>query len=221
MKAKRKTNKKKIIFISLGILIIVIISAFGIKFLIDSKDTKQEKPKIENKKEEEKVSVLETYNYKISDNATEYEKNLFKELEATLNKEEVNFEEYATILSKIFIADLLTLNTKKSSSDITSMQYIYDNYREYYKTKVMDTIYSTIELNLDGKRTQELPTVKEVTVSSITNEAFSINKEVVDSNAFKIKVDIEYEKDLDYPTNYTIIMIKNENLLQVVKVYTK
>ena len=206
MKAKRKTNKKKIIFISLGILIIVIISAFGIKFLIDSKDTKQEKPKIENKKEEEKVSVLETYNYKISDNATEYEKNLFKELEATLNKEEVNFEEYATILSKIFIADLLTLNTKKSSSDITSMQYIYDNYREYYKTKVMDTIYSTIELNLDGKRTQELPTVKEVTVSSITNEAFSINKEVVDSNAFKIKVDIEYEKDLDYPTNYTIII---------------
>jgi hypothetical protein len=221
MKTKRKINKKKIIFILLGMLLIVLISVFGINYLINSKETKQEKPKVENKKEEEKISILDTYNYKISDNATEYEKNLFKELETILNKEEVNFEEYATILSKIFISDLLTLNTKKSSSDITSMQYIYDNYREYYKKEVMDTIYSTIELNLDGKRTQELPTVKEVKVSSITNEAFSINKEVVDSNAFKIKVDIEYEKDLDYPTNYTIIMIKNEKLLQVVKVYTK
>ena len=38
-------------------------------YLINSKETKQEKPKLENKKEEEKVSILDTYNYKISDNS--------------------------------------------------------------------------------------------------------------------------------------------------------
>ena len=86
-----------------------------------------------------------------------------------------------------------------------------------YETIIKDTIYSNIELDLNGKRIQSLPIVTNVEVTSIKRESFSLGDEILDSQAYHITVNITYKKDLNYPTTYKLIMIKNNNLLQIVK----
>lgn len=176
-----------------------------------------------NKKEEEIETVIkeeiesDTYKYYINSNASNYEKEVFEELKEVLSKEKINEEEYALSLAKVFISNLFTLNSKNNSSDIPSSQYVYDSYQETYKTIIKDTIYSSIELNLNGERTQELPEVTNVEIISTKRTKFFLNSKVMDDQAFDIKANISYVKDLGYPKEYNIILVKNNELLQVVK----
>lgn len=209
---RSKFNKnKKIIILITTILVFIIVILIGISPFFKKNFHSNEK---EVKEEQIKNN---TYHYKLNNNASEYEKKLFDDLGRVLDEEVIDDEQYAVALSKLFVTDLFTLNSKKSSSDVTSLQYIYSDYQDSYKKLVKDTIYSNIELNLDGKRIQKLPIVKDVVVSSIEREAFSLNNEVLDSQAFKLVLDIIYEENMDYPTKYGIVLIKNNKTLEVVK----
>lgn len=207
---------QKILLLILLLFLIVEIIMIGYKTYKKHNTNKKEQNEIVETTKKEEID-LENYDYYIRGNATEYEKTLFQELTTILSEEEVLQEDYATTIAKLFISDLFTLNNKNNSSDITSSQYVYNDYQETFKTMVKDTIYASIEINIDGKRKQELPIVKNVEITSIDRKSFSLNKEVLDSEAFYINTTISYEKDLKYPTNYQIVIIKNNNLLQVVK----
>ena len=117
----------------------------------------------------------------------------------------------------MFVSDLFTLNNKNSSSDITSSQYVYIDYQETFKTKIKNTMYANIEIDLDGKRNQDLPEVTNVTINNITNNSFSYNNEILDDEAYYVSVSIEYNKNLGYPDEYEVVLVKNDKLLQVVK----
>ena len=54
-------------------------------------------------------------------------------------------------------------------------------------------------------------------ITSIKNNQFLYNKKVLDSNAYYVSTKIKYDKDLGYPTTYDVVLVKNENLLQIVK----
>ena len=69
-----------------------------------------------------------------------------------VKEEVINDENYASTLTKIFITDLFTLKNKKSSSDVRSSQYVYDDYQETFELMVKESIYSNIELDFDGTR---------------------------------------------------------------------
>lgn len=212
-----KPNKaKKTILIILSILLIILIILVGYKvctkYLFNDNDDSN---KI---KTPEKQNIeLDNYDYYLHGNATNYEKELAEELKKILSNEELNWEEYAKTLSKMFVSDLFTLNNKNGSSDITSSQYVYKEYQDTFKKIVKDTLYANIELDLDGTRQQNLPTVTNVEITSIKNNQFLYNKKVLDSNAYYVSAKIEYDKDLGYPTTYDIVLVKNEDLLQIVK----
>lgn len=213
-KLKISTNKK-ILLIVLSIILFILIILVGYKictkYLFDKNDT-------EVTKIPEKQSIeLENYDYYLHGNATDYEKTLAEELKKILSSEEVNEEEYAKILTKMFISDLFTLSNKNSSSDITSSQYVYDKYKETFELKIKDTIYASIEVDLDGTRTQKLPTVTNVEITKVKNDKFTYKDKILDNNAYYVTANIEYEKDLDYPTTYKLVLVKNDDLLQVVK----
>lgn len=220
-KNKHKNNKKSIIsykkfsLIMVGIILVILIILVGYKvctkYIFNNDDDD------EIKIPEKQVIELDNYDYYLHGNATSYEQTLADELKNILSSEVVNEEEYAKVVAKMFISDLFTLSNKNSSSDITSSQYVYDYYQETYMTMIKDTIYSNIEVNLDGKRNQSLPTVKNVEITTINNDKFLYNGEVLDSNAYYISASIEYEVDLEYPTTYNVVLVKNNDLLQVVK----
>lgn len=210
---KKKVKLKKWVKVSILILVLIIIGIIG--YIIYSNLSNKKEEKIETVIKEE--LELDNYKYYINSSASKYEKEVFEELKNILSKEEVNEEEYASSLAKVFICDLFTLNSKNNSSDIPSSQYVYNDYQNTYKTIIKDTIYSNIELNLNGERTQELPEVNNIEITSIDRTKFSLNKQVIDEQAYDIKVNISYVKDLGYPKKYNIILVKNNDLLEVVK----
>lgn len=167
---------------------------------------------------EEKIDN-DYYDYKITNRATDYEKELFSELEKVISAENILYEDYANVLAKIFVTDLFTLKNKKSSSDVRCSQYVYDEYEETFKLMVKESIYSHIELDLDGSREQKLPVVKNVKVNYINREEFIFNNEVMDKEAFNINVSIEYVEDLGYPNSYNVILINKDKKLQVVRAF--
>lgn len=214
-KNNRNTKSKKIILIILSIILIIMIALAGYKIYDKYLSNNGKKHDIQTV--EKQTIELENYDYYLHGNATEYEKRLADDLKKVLSKEEVNFDEYAKVISQLFISDLFTLDNKNGSSDITSIQYVYDDYQATFKEIVKDTIYASIEVDLDGTRQQTLPSVTAVEIASITNNKFSYNGKVLDENAYYVKTNITYEADLGYPTAYEVVLVKNNDLLQVVK----
>lgn len=217
MKKKKKIKKSKKILIILLIILGIVVSFVTYKILVkyvfggnkDSDIIEIEEEKIKN----------DLYDYKISNRATDYEKQLFNKLETILSEEVISYEEYGKVLAQIFITDLFTLKNKKSSSDVRSSQYVYKDYQETFKLMVKESIYDNIELDLDGTREQQLPEVKEVIINSIKKDIFKYNNEILDNEALYIDTTINYQEDLGYPTNYKVVLIKKDNLLQIVASY--
>ena len=203
----RKINKKRL-FICIAFLIIAILGiALGIIFLRSNSDNEP------TAKPVEKIDQMENYDYYLDENATEYYKELYNELKNILNEDEVNNEEYAKIVSKLFITDLFTLDNKLTSSDIGGFQFIYSDFKDDFIKIAKTTLYSSVESNIYGDRSQELPIVKNVVINDINESSFSYKDNSL--NAYDVNITIEYEKDLDYPSEYKLVLIWNDKYLQI------
>lgn len=200
-------KKYKVGMILIGILIILV-SIIGISKIFLKKDS-ETKPKVETKI----ISNIEKYGYTLDERDTKYMKDTFKELESILNAEEINKEEYAKVLSKLFIIDFYTLSNKINKYDVGSLEYILNDKVEMFKNKAMDTIYSDIIDNTYKDRVQELPEISKVEILEIKESKFELNKE--EKESYKITLKFSYKKDLGYDKEGTIHIIENNNKLEV------
>ena len=164
------------------------------------------------KKELESIGL---YGYSLHDRDSNAYKDTFKELSKALSTNNIDYKNYATLASKLFIMDLFTLNNKLGSTDIGGLQFIHKDLKENFKENMGDTIYKYVEINVDGKRTQELPVVKEVTVSNVLETKYTYNNK--DYPAYVVTTNWEYEKDLGYQKSMKITFIKDKNILYIVK----
>ncbi len=155
------------------------------------------------------------YGYSLHDRDSKTYKDTFKELSKTLNNDNIDYKNYATLASKLFIMDLFTLDNKLGSTDIGGLQFIHKDLKENFKENMGNTIYKYVEINIDGKRTQELPTVKDVTVSDVKETTYKYNNNSYD--AYIVTTSWEYEKDLGYQNSMKITFIKDKNILYIVK----
>jgi hypothetical protein len=201
-------RKKYKIGMTLIAILIILVSIIGLSKLFLKKD-KESKPKIETKI----ISNIEKYGYTLDDRDTKYMKETFKELESVLNAEEINEEEYAKILSKLFIIDFYTLSNKINKYDVGSLEYILNDKQEMFKNKAMDTIYSDIYDNTYKDRVQELPEITKVEIVDFKEEEIEINKETIES--YKVTMRFTYKKDLGYDKEGTLNLVKNNNKLEV------
>ena len=202
-------RKKYKIGMTLIAILIILVSIVGLSKLFLKKD-KESKPKIETKI----ISNIEKYGYTLDDRDTKYMKETFKELESVLNAEEINEEEYAKILSKLFIIDFYTLSNKINKYDVGSLEYILNDKQEMFKNKAMDTIYSDIYDNTYMDRVQELPEITKVEIVDFKEEEIEINKETIES--YKVTMHFTYKKELGYDKEGTLNLVKNNNKLEVV-----
>ena len=203
-----KNKNKKIIIISITLILIIIISIMvGCSFL---KETKVEEPT--NKVEV--VDKIEAFGYQLEDRDTEIYKATFLELKNVLASSEVNDEEYAQLLSKLFLIDLYTLDNKISKYDVGALDFIYETEQEKFKNKLLDTMYKLVLDNSNHKREQELPIVKDVLINKVENTEYKKNN--VSFKGYKVWADIQYEKDLGYDKKVVLTILKEENKLFVV-----
>lgn len=168
--------------------------------------------KLDAKKELDSIGL---YGYSLHDRDSKTYKDTFNELSKTLNSDNIDYKNYATLASKLFIMDLFTLDNKLGSTDIGGLQFIHKDLKENFKENMGNTIYKYVEINIDGKRTQELPTVKDVTVSDVKETTYKYNNNSYD--AYIVTTSWEYEKDLGYQNSMKITFIKDKNILYIVK----
>ncbi len=189
-------------FIILGVLIISVIGYIVYKDFI--------------KKTEEDLVIknLELYGYTLQESDTETYKNEFDNLSKSLNQKEIDFEEYAKSISKLYIIDFYTLSNKISNTDVGGLEFIYPDMLNNFKLKAKDTIYKYIEVNYDGKRVQALPEVIEVTINDINKSTYKINEKEFES--YILNLSWKYKEDLGYQTTAKLSLIKDDNKLYIV-----
>lgn len=200
---QRRLNIKRIIIV-IGIILAILLSFFLIKGLMKPQNKDGNEPKI----------IGEINDYELRESASSYFKNVFNELKEELKKDEINEENYAKIITKLFISDCYTLDNKLNHNDIGGIQFVYEPFRNDFVLIASNSMYKHIENNIYGTRKQELPIVNNVNIVSIKQDKFEYSGKN-DNEAYFVDVEIQYVKDLGYAKNATLVLIHNNNKLEV------
>lgn len=209
-----KKNKIWIIAISLVILFSILgYLAYNIFF---KKEAKKDEPNNETN-----ITEINGYGITLTDNDTALYKTEFEMLKANLESGNIDYQEYAKSIAKLYIIDLYTINNKVNKYEVGGVEFVYEGAKDNYVTNVTDTLYKYVEDNSKNKRKQELPVVSSINVDSINEVTYKVNDENITYNGYKIKVTWDYEKDLGYDKTAEIIIINKDNHLYVVEENTK
>nr|MBP3259080.1 hypothetical protein [Bacilli bacterium] len=205
-----KDKKRLIILIIVIVLTLIVCGIIVFDYIKDD----NKKP---NTAEVQITNNIKDYGYVLRDTDTEYYKELFDKLKVALDKDEVDEELYATLLSQLFVTDFYTLSNKLSNSDIGGLDFVLSTVKDNFAAKAKDTMYKSVKTNLYGDREQELPTVTKVSVDNIitNNYSYGDNK---DTKAYSVKCSVTYDKELGYPTTVKLTLVHTDNKLEVAKV---
>lgn len=206
---RKVLNKNKLFYFVMISLILVVIIIIGVKFTFEFlvKDDKN----VVTKKE---LDSLELYGYTLDDYDSDLYKEYFNDLKGTLNSKEVNYEDYAKEIVKLFVSDFYTLDNKLTSSDIGGVEFIPSDMVENFKMHAGDTMYNHVKTNIYGDRVQKLPIVKSVEVTNIENITYTYKDK--EYSAYKVSTRWEYQEDLGYKNNEIFTLIKDNNKLYIV-----
>lgn len=163
------------------------------------------------------VAEIDNYQYKMESNTTRIYKKYFKELEQELEDNKIDEENYASLVSKLFVIDYYTLNNKITNKNIGGVQFIHSNLRSSFIEKASNTTYKYIKSNLYGNRKQKLPEVNDVEIKSIKQINYK-NNNYQDNSGYQVEVNINYVTDYDYPKEVTLTLIHEENKLVIVEI---
>ena len=126
-------RKYKIWLVIIGVLLVLTIGLGVLKLFMPNEKEKREE-NVTNV-----ISNIDEYGYSLDDRDTDYMKEVFKDLEKTLKEKDVNYEDYAKNLAKLFVIDFYTLNNKINKYDVGSLEYIYSESVNDFKNKAMAT----------------------------------------------------------------------------------
>ena len=169
-----------------------------------------------NSQEEVKIiKRIKDYDYNLKENETELYKTEFNELDKILSKKNVDYEEYAKSIAKLFIIDFYTLDNKLSKNDIGGTEFIKEDMRDNFIEEARSTFYKYVEV-IDG-RTQELPEVSNITDVSVEKAEFKYSDNTIDENAYKVSISWDYVEDLGYEKEASMIIVKQDKKLYIVE----
>ena len=158
------------------------------------------------------IVILVSLKFNHSDNRKVYKE--FYNLKDTLNKEDIDYEAYATYLSELFIIDLFTMDNKSNKYDVGSVEYVLDDIKDNYSLNVQETIYKYLVDYTKRDESDIYSVVSSIEKETIENTKYSYNNN--EYEAYKVTLNWTYEKDLGYVTKGEVTLIKKENKLYVV-----
>ena len=202
-------KRYKVALIVVSILLVICIALVVLKFTV-FKD-KDKKTAVSTSI----VDKMDDYGYSLDDKDGKLFKEKYYELKEILDSDEIDFSKYGKKITELFIIDLYTISTKINKYDVGGIDYLYENEKEMFKNKVMDTLYSDVEDNSYDTRKQELPTVSEVEITDEKEIKYEIDKKKYDGYEYTLK--ISYEKDLKYDEKAKVTVVKDENKMYIVE----
>lgn len=197
---KRKKQIKKS---ALMIIILTILVSVGLYFLLFSKSSVGLLVRSKDK--------TAKFDYTLDKDNTNLMKENFKELKDILAKDDINYEDYAKTLTKLFIIDLYTIDNKKSMYDVGSLEYVYD--KENFKTRCQNTLYKGLK-DKSTRKNNEYPVVESINIDSFENGEFTYNDNKYES--YDVTLSWDYKKDLGYDKSGKVTIIKIDDKLYVV-----
>lgn len=202
---KKKSKLKKILIILIILVIIAIIGILVYNFFF------------KNKEEEVKViKSIPEYGYDLRENETKLYKDEFEKLDDILSKNDVDYEEYAKEIAKLFIIDFYTLSNKQSKNDIGGTDFIKESMRDNFIEEARSTFYRYLEVESDD-RNQDLPEVSEIKSVEIEDTSFTYSDDTVDDNAYRVTISWDYKEDFGYETKANMIIVKEDKKLYIVE----
>ena len=216
-------KSKKVLITLIIITILLIIGLLAYKYF-------------NNDKQEVKViKKIPGYDYQLKENATSLYKDEFENLDKILSKSNVNYEDYAKQIAKLFIIDFYTLDNKLSKNDIGGTEFIMDDMKDNFIEQARSTFYKYLEVK-SKKRKQELPKVSEINDVKLENTTFTITNEYSETttttaksktrtttakgrevDAYKVTISWDYKEDLDYEKEAKMIIVKEGKKLYIVE----
>ena len=216
MKKNKKVKYDNVLLVtSISIFVVfLLITGFMVgKLIKDLKGNKESNVEV--------VDKMDDFGYQLTGNNTDYFKSLYYDLKDLLNatKKENFDEEYAKLVSRLFVVDFYDLNSKLDKTDVGGVQFIWNDKRESFKDFATDSkgIYYYVENNVYGKRKQDLPSVKKVEVETIETTAYSKDG-YQDSSAYRVVLSIQYQRDLGYPEKCELILLHNKDKIEIIEV---
>lgn len=220
----KKIKKMLIMLIILVIFLIIGVLVYKFFFKTDKNEVKV-------------IKTISKYGYTLDENETAIYKEEFEKLDKILSSNDVNYEDYAKEISKLFIIDFYTLSNKLSKNDIGGIQFIKEDMKDNFIDQARSTFYKYVEVKSD-KRTQKLPEVvsindvklenttfviKDTTTTTKTTKERGYKKYVTTTSrgttvdAYKVTISWDYKEDLGYETEAKMILIKDNNKLYIVE----
>lgn len=206
MKKKRKLKKKVVVIILLISLLLILGTGFVLYDNIFKKSNSSSKV----------INEIPEYGYTLKEKDPKIYKDLFEKLVVVLKKENVDYKEYANIISQMFVIDFYNLDNKISKNDVGGIQFLREKNASNFVLEASETVYKFVEQNVYGDRRQKLPVVKESKVISLENEKYKYGN-IVDDEAYVAKIGVSYKKDLGYPDEVTVKLIREDKKLVVVE----
>lgn len=204
--------KKKTKVILACIIVVIIILGGLLTYKIFFSEKKEEKPPVTNITNI--TNKIEAYSYTLDDRDSDLFEGIFKELKQDLESEAIDEEIYAKTLSELFIIDLYTIDNKISKYDIGGLEYMAESARESFRSKVLDTIYASVEDNSYKTRKQNLPIVETISTTEVKKTTYKMGDEKKD--AYNVTLSWTYKEDFGYDKGGVVTLIKNDNKLEVV-----
>ena len=206
---RKKLNKGKLAFFLIFVILIIILGVYLYNSIFAKMNVKTQKVKISDE--------IKEFGYVLEDNETDLYKKYFNQLSKTLNveKEDIDYDKYAELVSKLFVADFYNLENKTTKNDVGGLQFIHEDMQDNFSLKAKDTMYKNIKSNVYGDRKQELPEVKDITMDDIESDTFTYNDTEYDS--INVTLSWEYKKDLGYDDEKIFTLIKDGDKLWLVE----
>ena len=187
---KAKRNSRLIHNFLLTLLLVTMVAmlgAFGINIYKIVKAETQEEKVIEVEKPENEF--INDY-YTIGHNATDFNKECFRELNAALDSGEQ--AKIATAVAKCFIAEYYTWTNKDGNYDIGGMQYIYTPGQKDFETYSRYNFYNDLDLYINQLGTPNLIEVSAITVNSCDSTTYT-DGDGVERNGFNVDASWTYK----------------------------
>lgn len=199
-------NKKtKILLIIILVLILAFLSLFiGYKLYDNNTDKNAYKQE----------DSIKEYGYTLDDRDTKLMKDTFKKLKSTLKSDNIDYKEYAKLLSELYVIDIFTIDNKINKYDTPSLEYILEDNKENFSNNITDTLYKYLLDNSDGFREQELPIVESIKTTNIEESTYTYKDNTY--NGYKVTLSWTYKKDYGYDKNAIIDVINKDNKLFIV-----
>lgn len=205
--ANKKTRYKKLLIILIPLFVSLIVCAFFAYSSISSVLG------IGNFSGGKKYDI-DSLDYHLRSNATDYQKELFNELKELINDESDDLA-ISECVVKNYIADTYTWNNKKGQWDVGGMCYIYSPMKVNFYLKAKDEFYGLLNKYIDEYANDELLEVSniEVTSSYKGEDKYEVDGNTYDN--FVVKAKWEYTPESKFAqevdNNMFFVVIKNDN----------